>query len=481
MYLFLIILLGFLLRIINIDKPEGLWNDEYVSWFVASTPFLKGFWQEVLKQCHMPLYYLYLKPFTGFSDVVLRLTSVLPGVLSIPMMYLVGKEFDKKTGYFSAILTAVLPFLVYYSQEVRFYSLLFFFSVLNLYFLIKLLNNKKAWLGYALSSVLILFTHVLGGIYVGITLFIVLFKHKKISRQLLLSLLIALPLVLFLGVNIIKMLPSSQWWGSFSYTNIMFLFSDFFTPILTNNVNAPKVFFYNTSPLFVIFITLPLFIAMYYILKNAIRYKFYLFVVISTILIMSIFALSGNVIFITKYLIEILPILILLFALGVTSKIDNIVFVAYVLILLFSILTVYYPANLFRSEGHNLVCEVLNKVQPENVLFTYYSPDRFERYINIESKMNHISKINRFVNLEHPENVLSNIKKGETLSVVFLDSVSFVPESMINSSEVKRFPEMFVTFSTIRHKLIKYLEANYKDFSVYKNGSWTVVTGTRFK
>ena len=52
---------------------------------------------------------------------------------------------------------------------------------------------------------------------------------------------------------------------------------------------------------------------------------------------------------------------------------------------------------------------------------------------------------------------------------------------MINSSEAERFPEMFVTFSTIRHKLIKYLEANYKDFSVYKNGSWTVVTGTRFK
>ena len=53
--LIFIIILGFVLRLINIDKPEGLWNDEYVSWFVAATPFRDGFWTEVLMQCHMPL------------------------------------------------------------------------------------------------------------------------------------------------------------------------------------------------------------------------------------------------------------------------------------------------------------------------------------------------------------------------------------------------------------------------------------------
>ena len=126
-----------------VDKPEGLWNDEYVSWFVASTPFIKGFWQEVLKQCHMPLYYLYLKPFAGCSDLVLRLTSVIPSVLSVYVMYLVGKEFSKKTAVYAGLVTAVLSFLVYYGQEVRFYSLLFLFSALLLLFTMKLLNGKK--------------------------------------------------------------------------------------------------------------------------------------------------------------------------------------------------------------------------------------------------------------------------------------------------------------------------------------------------
>ena len=129
-------LLGFLLRMTFLNKPEGLWNDEYVSWYIANTPLGNGFLQEVLKQCHMPLYYLYLKPFAGCSDLILRLTSVVAGVVAIPVMYLVGKEFSKKTANIAAVITSILPFLIYYSQEVRFYSLLFTFSALSLLFTI---------------------------------------------------------------------------------------------------------------------------------------------------------------------------------------------------------------------------------------------------------------------------------------------------------------------------------------------------------
>ena len=152
--LFFIILLGLLLRLSFINKPEGLWNDEYVSWYVANTPFSNGFWEEVIKQCHMPLYYLYLKPFAHCSDLILRITSVIPGVLAIFVMYLAGKEFSKKTALYSASITSALSFLIYYSQEVRFYSLLFFFTSLCLLFTIRLLkNNSKANIEDILSPV----------------------------------------------------------------------------------------------------------------------------------------------------------------------------------------------------------------------------------------------------------------------------------------------------------------------------------------
>ena len=141
--IYFVAILGLLLRLSYLNKPEGLWNDEYVSWFVANTPFNQGFWSQVIKQCHMPLYYLILKPFTGYSDLILRLTSVAAGVLSIFAMYYLGKEFSKKTGFFLATITSVLSFLIYYSQEVRFYSMLFLFSALTVLYTIRLIKNTN--------------------------------------------------------------------------------------------------------------------------------------------------------------------------------------------------------------------------------------------------------------------------------------------------------------------------------------------------
>lgn len=89
--IFGIVILGIILRLIFIDKPDGLWNDEYVSWMIAAAPFNNGFISAVKSQCHMPFYYLYLKFFMtlfGQSDLLLRLTSVFAGILSIIAMYL---------------------------------------------------------------------------------------------------------------------------------------------------------------------------------------------------------------------------------------------------------------------------------------------------------------------------------------------------------------------------------------------------------
>ena len=109
------------------------------------------------------------------------------------------------------------------------------------------------------------------------------------------------------------MLPSSQWWGHFSYTNILFLFSDYLSPILTNNINAPKVFFYNKS--LALWMILPLIIAFYPICIGIKKAKGLSIVSVLTVLAMSVLAIGGKIVFITKYSIEILPILIFFLAL----------------------------------------------------------------------------------------------------------------------------------------------------------------------
>ncbi len=481
--LFFILLVGFILRLSFINKPEGLWNDEYVSWYVANTPFREGFWQEVLKQCHMPLYYLYLKPFAHFSDLVLRLTSVVPSLLAIVVMYLVGKEYSKKLGLICATITSILSFLIYYAQEVRFYSLLFLFSALALLATIKLIKNtsKKNIFFYCISMILILLTHVLGGIFVLFNTLYVVYKKKCFSKKILLYVLSCAVFVLPFGLNILKMLPSSQWWGHFSYTNILFLFSDYLSPILTNNINAPKVFFYNKS--LALWMILPLIIAFYPICIGIKKAKGLSIVSVLTVLAMSVLAIGGKIVFITKYSIEILPILIFVLALGFErlKKVGNILLAIFVLIHLNAFFTPNYVTKTIRAEGNRIPAEIIRARNPQNVVFTYYEPNRFSRYVNLSGKnIYYISKINRFEYQKRPERIFENIKSGETVSVVFLESVSFFDEDFVNKNkDNSNIPEMFLTFSHIKNSLIKDLNKNFTDFRVDKLGAWTVISAKK--
>ena len=481
MQLFLITIFGLILRLFKIIKPEGLWNDEYVSWMTASVPFGNGFWEAVAKQCHMPLYYLYLKPFVNCSDIILRLTSVIPSLLAIPVMYLVGKEYSKRTGLFCAGVTATLPFLIFYAQEVRFYSLVFLLSSLVLLFAIGTIksNNYKNLLFYGIFSILLVFTHHLGLIYLFFISLYIYYKKGIKLKEFTIALAIILLIILPFGFRIISQIPSSQWWGSFSHTNIMFLFSDFFSPILTNHINAPKIFYYNEEILFGLLITIPTLIALVGIITGSIKNKGFGLITVLVIIVMSILACTGKVMFITKYMTEILPILILLFVLGYSQKYFSIVIGLFIAIQIYSIFTPFYPTKNYRSEGHRIVGEILNSANPDKILFTYYAPDRFYRYWNKKGTAYYISKINRFDYNETPQKILKEVKSGDKTAFVFLDSVCFIEPHNIELAKQNNLPEMFITFSEIRNKLVREINDNYKDFKVYKQGSWTVITAVK--
>lgn len=480
MLLFFIVILGLFLRLTYIYKPEGLWNDEYVSWYVASTPFNNGFWDEILKQCHMPLYYLYLKPFAQFSDTILRISSLIPSVAAIPVMYLAGKEYSRRTAIFSALITSVLSFLIYYSQEVRLYSLLFLLSSILLLFTIRLLKypDKINITGFVLSSLLIIFTHILGIIYCGIILVYILYKRKYFSKKVLISafalFLSTVPLIL----HIMKMLPASQWWGHFSYTNLLFLFTDFFSPILTNNINAPPVFFYSSS--LTPWLLIPTLIALVGVLFSKLRG--FLIVCFISILTIGMLACAGKIVFITKYLTEILPILIFAAARGFDNlkKIGVSMLTLYVILHLASFLTPYYVTKMPRSEGNKIPAEIINARKPNVLIYTYYEPERFLRYLRHNPQKTYsISKSDRFEYDKKINDIFNSVKQKERVSVVFLDSVSFVDEKFVHNNINSQIPEMFIIFSSIKHEIIKRLDEDYNDYKVDTIGSWTVITASK--
>jgi mannosyltransferase len=98
----------------------------------------------------------------GYNDWAGRLPSALAGVLTVPVIYLLGRDlFDSQTGLYAAALVTPNYYLLYYAQDARSYALLCFLACLSCLFLVRILRSA-AWFNpllYAIAMTALLFTH----------------------------------------------------------------------------------------------------------------------------------------------------------------------------------------------------------------------------------------------------------------------------------------------------------------------------------
>ncbi len=529
-----IVVLGTLLRLIFIDKPDGLWNDEYVSWAVASIPFGKNFINAVLGQCHMPLYYLYIKFFVHFfgnNDIMLRLTSLVPGVFAIIAMYFAGKEIkDNKLGILCAAIAALSSFLIYFSQEVRFYELLFLFSALLLIFTVRLGKTQTSlnFAMYVLSNLLIILTHTIGFVFVLLNMMFMshwLLKTAKKYKKLIAITWVILFLALTINIPLILRMfthyPFAQWWDHFSFAKIGFLLTDYFSPILINLVSSPDNFFYNFTFGFLIFGLLSTIIAIAGIVK-ALRTKKYeilglFYLALAFVIFLIIFAISGKLVFLTKYSIEIYPILIVIAGFGLLEfKKELRVFLIFsfcFLNLFYILITPTSAPKMHRAEGHKIVANLLKSAKLQDgdfILLNYYPKERFEKYFNFSKyKVLSINKNNfteylgmdfnkslkngnaEYKNIftaeENPTfknkfnaEVITQLKAKQKLAIVILNDVAiYSPTKMLaltSSKEYNKAPFFFLVFSQLRNEELKQSLKELKISRIEQKGSWTVIT-----
>lgn len=529
-----IIAVCILLRLIFINKPDGLWNDEYVSYMISAVPFNQGFFDAVKAQCHMPFYYLYLKFFMsifGQSDLILRLTSVFAGILSVIAMYFIGCEKDEKTGLMCAGLTSISSFAIYYSQEVRMYSVLFLFSAMTLLYTIKCIKNpvKKNFIFCALFNFLVLFTHTIGFVFVFFNLIFLsanLYKqYKKIIIWLWTCVGIGGILLSPLVLKIFTTQSFSQWWGHFSISKIGFLFTDYFSPVLTNLTNAPDKFLYD--PKLAFFMLVPTIIAIFGIGKSVVKDRFNqgLFALcLGTVLVLTGAAISGKLVFITKYSIEIYPILIFLACSGISSinnKIfKNIIIILYCLISVGYIIFAPYSApKMRRAEGHKIVTDILSDMELQNgdiIVLQYYNKDRFEKYfdfsdykvvsinkgnfpkyLSANTSYNEIYKNgkdlykdmfstqeNKYFEGMLDKEIFDNLKYGQSVVMVVLKSVAeYSPQTLKaiaeNKSLYKKQPLLFLVFSYLKNNTFEYLQKTLTVTKLQTKGNWIIIKFTK--
>lgn len=432
--LFVVVLLGFLLRIWYLDKPEGLWNDEYISWFIATQKFPVEMFKEVAKNCHMPLYYLYLK-FWIFcfsdTDFILRFSSVFTGVLSILVMFFVGKEYkDEKLGLLCALITSISGFLIYFSQEVRLYSLLFLFTSWNLLTVVKLFKDqsKGNFITFGITNLLIMFTHTIGFAFVSFNVIFCSIYLAKLDKEYLKYLLKTFLFILFLTLPLIPFMLgvfqdnyASQFWSNFSFGKIFFTISDYFSPIQINIIATPRnitdIILKNShlNMMYFIFAIIPMLLGIVGVIRSLyIKESFnkYLACIsFSFFLVLIAASISGKLVLATKYSIEMYPTLILLMSVGFLSFRKSFLKKFFVILFVFLSLThIIVNKNsapkLGRSEGNKLVAELLSTANISNndtIVLTYYSTERFLKYIPIKDykRFYYIDKYN-FTNFFEP-------------------------------------------------------------------------------
>ena len=538
MGLFFITLAGTIFRLIGINKLQGLWNDEYISWAIASTSFSDGFVSAVKSQCHMPLYYIYLKTFMawfGQSDLALRLSSFVLGVLGIIAMYFVGRTRDKKTGLTAATITAISSFAIYYSQEVRLYSLLFLVSAISLLYFIKLVKERSVTnlLGLIIFDFLIIFTHTIGFVFVFfqlIALTVLLFKDYKKQLG-----IVWASLCLFCAIcspqlwAILTAKTFSQWWGSFTFSKIVFLFTDYFSPVLTNLVNAPDEVFYVKSIGFAVFTFVPTAIAVFFLGKSLFQKdKTNLALLIPTVgfvTVMSVAAVMGKLVFITKYSVEIYPILIFLVACGVCSfkkkAFSWVLFSLYCLInLTYLVISPTSAPKIPRLQGHKIVADLLNRSNLQKgdvIVLEYYGVDRFKKYFDFSDyRVVEINKANfgeylaedtdykktyengkelfreTFLgkNAKYFERTLSskvdldNLAENGHVVVVSADCVALynrhaVSEIAKDDFQYGKTPLMYLAFSHVKNQVLENLMKSLKVTRAEKSGDWSLIEFTK--
>lgn len=165
-----IILLGAFLRLRGFGDAS-LWLDEGIVIKWASDP-LSELPASLRSDAHPPLLHvlIHFLLYMGDSEWFLRFPSVLTGVMTISTLYVLGNQiFGRAVGLGGALLLAVSPFHIHFSQEIRPYGLLMLLSLLSVYTLWRALakNQTRWWLLFSGVTALNLYTHYFAFLPVG--------------------------------------------------------------------------------------------------------------------------------------------------------------------------------------------------------------------------------------------------------------------------------------------------------------------------
>ena len=295
-------LLGLILRsIYNFDFIY--WGDETFTLYISDPNIsLKEFINRHKEIDDNPIIYFFiirLLNFFSYSAEIVRLSSILFGILTIPLSYIFFKNFFKDNALiFGTFLITFNIFLIWQSTEARIASSLVFFCLINLIFFfhfLKKINKKNLFILFLVNLFILSYYPFFLTLIITQLIFIFFYK-KKIFNIFVLSVFLTTLIYLIINYDYI-ILKSSK----ISHIGILevkfffnFFFRSFFGSIIFGGVNliivVLSLLLINKEDLFLKFnalliVTTYIFLIIYSILKSGIIVPRYFIFLIPSIIV----------------------------------------------------------------------------------------------------------------------------------------------------------------------------------------------------
>lgn len=181
--------LGAILRVQRVGA-RSLWLDEAQIWWIASGNLRQLLRRNALGNSAPPAFPLLVHMVAGFdaSEAALRSISLAAGVASVPALFLLARRFVAPPwAAAAALLVAVAPVQVEYSQELREYSLTFLLATLLLLSFVRCLERPSVGRAAAvggLAGLAILVQYGLALLVAGLSLIglVALLRSAAVAR-----------------------------------------------------------------------------------------------------------------------------------------------------------------------------------------------------------------------------------------------------------------------------------------------------------
>lgn len=169
----LLALTAFTMRAVSLDA-QSLWRDEVDALRFATAPWPEMLASFVRPGWNGPLYFLLLRGWAtlaGTSEYALRFLSLAFGVLGVPLAHVLGRRlFNRPAALLAALLAATSPYLAWYGQEVKMYTLVVALAVLAIYSLHRTVEDGRArwWAALTVATTLAFYLHILAALFVPV-------------------------------------------------------------------------------------------------------------------------------------------------------------------------------------------------------------------------------------------------------------------------------------------------------------------------